>query len=188
LALQRSFDAPDHYVRSDGTMTAELLPVKVEVKVNRRQELHTESSAEISELSTAPLDASLFDIPPDYHPLSVPDCSTTNPVVARLDDGTPVYHVGCGVTPPRVIYQAPPEYSEEARKKGLAGTVVVSLVADQKGAVRDVKVERSLQSALDEQAIAAVRQWRFEPATKDGQPVAVQVKVEVTFELYDKRH
>ncbi|HWC16858.1 MAG TPA: energy transducer TonB [Terriglobales bacterium] len=177
------YDAPDRYVRSDGSITPELLPVKVEVKVRRGQELHTESAAEVSGFSTEPLDPALFEIPSDYHPVPVADCSKGNPVIATLDDGTPVYHTGCGIAPPRVIYQVAPDYSERARKKKISGTVIISVVVDTKGAVRDVKVERVLEASLDEQAIAAIKQWKFEPATRDGKPVAVQVSIEINFNL-----
>ena len=52
------------------------------------------------------------------------------------------------------------------------------------GRTYEVRVQRSLGMGLDEKAIAAVRMWRFEPARKNGQPVAVQVNVEVNFQLY----
>jgi TonB family protein len=52
------------------------------------------------------------------------------------------------------------------------------------GKVRDVKVIKSLDPGLDKQALAAVRTWKFEPATKDGKAVAVHLKAEVAFKLY----
>jgi TonB family protein len=52
------------------------------------------------------------------------------------------------------------------------------------GKPRDIKVARSLGLGLDEKAIEALKQWRFEPAMKDGKPVAVQVSVEVNFRLF----
>jgi TonB family protein len=52
------------------------------------------------------------------------------------------------------------------------------------GRPRDIKVSRQLGMGLDQKAIEAVRMWRFEPATKDGKPVAVQINVEVNFRLY----
>jgi TonB family protein len=86
-----------------------------------------------------------------------------------------------GVTLPRAIYQPSPEFSEEARRKKLDGTVMLSLVVTPDGNTTDIKVTTPLGSGLDEKAIAAVRQWKFEPATKDGKPVAVKIKVEVSF-------
>jgi protein TonB len=55
---------------------------------------------------------------------------------------------------------------------------------DQFGKVRDIKVEQSLDPALDKNAIASLSQWKFQPATKDGQPVAVQMMVQISFRLY----
>ena len=52
------------------------------------------------------------------------------------------------------------------------------------GKPRDVRVARSLGMGLDQKAIQAVRNWKFEPAMKDGKPVAVQINVEVNFRLY----
>jgi periplasmic protein TonB len=94
------------------------------------------------------------------------------------------YRVGGGVSAPRVIYQPDPEYSEEARKSKYQGVVVLWCVVGPDGRVHDVRVQRSLGLGLDEKAIEAVKTWKFEPARKDGQPVAVQINVEVNFRLY----
>jgi len=94
------------------------------------------------------------------------------------------YRVGGGVSAPRVLYSPDPEYSEEARRAKYQGSVVLWIVVGPDGRVRDVRVQRTLGLGLDEKAIEAVRKWRFEPATKNGQPVAVQVNVEVNFRLY----
>ena len=77
-----------------------------------------------------------------------------------------------------------PEYSEEARKAKYQGTVVLWMIVDPNGSPRDVRVTRSLGMGLDQKAIEAVRKWKFEPAMKDGKPVAVQISVEVNFRLY----
>jgi TonB family protein len=50
--------------------------------------------------------------------------------------------------------------------------------------VRDLKVTKNLDEDLDKQALKAVSTWKFEPATKDGKPMAVHLPVEVTFRLY----
>jgi TonB family protein len=88
------------------------------------------------------------------------------------------------VSAPRAVYAPDPEYSEEARKAKWQGTVVLWVVIGPDGKPRDVRVQRSLGMGLDEKAIEAVRTWKFDPAKKDGQPVAVQVNVEVNFRLY----
>jgi periplasmic protein TonB len=98
--------------------------------------------------------------------------------------GGGVFRVGGGVSAPRTLYDPEPEYSEEARKAKYQGSVVLWVVVDANGRPRDVKVARSLGMGLDEKAIEAVRNWKFEPAKKDGQPVAVQVNIEVNFRLY----
>jgi len=98
--------------------------------------------------------------------------------------GGGVFRVGGGVSAPRALNTPDPEYSEEARKAKYQGTVVLWLVVDQNGRPQQVKVARSLGMGLDEKAIEAVRKWTFEPAQKDGKPVAVQINVEVNFRLY----
>jgi protein TonB len=98
--------------------------------------------------------------------------------------GGGVFRVGGGVSAPRAIFTPDPEYSEEARKAKYQGTCVLWLVVGPDGRTRDIRVARTLGLGLDQQAIEAVKQWKFEPAMKDGKPVAVQVNVEVTFRLY----
>ncbi|MBZ5599158.1 MAG: energy transducer TonB [Acidobacteriia bacterium] len=98
--------------------------------------------------------------------------------------GGGVFRVGGGVSAPRVIYQPDPEYSEEARKAKYQGTCVLWLVVGPDGRPRDIRVARTLGLGLDEKAIEAVKTWKFEPAMKDGKPVAVQINVEVEFRLY----
>jgi periplasmic protein TonB len=98
--------------------------------------------------------------------------------------GGGVFKVGGGVSAPRALSTPDPEYSEEARKAKYQGTVVLWLVVDPYGRPQNLRVARSLGLGLDEKAIEAVRQWKFEPAMKDGRPVAVQINVEVNFRLY----
>jgi TonB family protein len=98
--------------------------------------------------------------------------------------GGGVFKVGGGVSAPRALSTPDPEYSEEARKAKYQGTVVLWLIVDQSGRPQQVRVARSLGMGLDQKAIEAVKQWKFEPAMKDGRPVAVQINVEVNFRLY----
>jgi protein TonB len=98
--------------------------------------------------------------------------------------GGGAYRVGGGVSPPKVLFQPDPEYSEEARKAKYQGTVVLWVIVGPDGRVHDIKVSRGLGLGLDEKAIEAVRQWKFDPARKDNQPVPVQVSIEVSFRLY----
>ena len=98
--------------------------------------------------------------------------------------GGGVFHVGGGVSPPRPIYQPDPEYSEEARKAKYQGVCVLWMIVGPDGRPRDIRVSRSLGLGLDEKAIEAVKTWKFEPAMKDGRPVAVEISVQVDFHLY----
>jgi protein TonB len=98
--------------------------------------------------------------------------------------GGGVFRVGGGVTAPRVTFQPDPEYSEEARKAKFMGVCALSLIVGADGRPRDIEVARSVGLGLDEKAIEAVKMWKFDPATKDGKPVAVRINVEVTFHLY----
>lgn len=98
--------------------------------------------------------------------------------------GGGAYRVGGGVSAPRVIYAPDPEFSEEARKAKYQGTVILWVVVGTDGRIHDVRVQRSLGMGLDEKAIEAVRTWKFDPARKDGIPVAVQVNIEINFRLY----
>ncbi len=95
--------------------------------------------------------------------------------------GGGVYRVGGGVSAPRPIHAPEAVYSGEARKANIQGTVVLWAIVGADGRTTNIRVQRSLGMGLDEEAIKAVRHWTFEPAKKDGKPVAVQVNVEVTF-------
>jgi TonB family protein len=97
--------------------------------------------------------------------------------------GGGVYRPGGGVTNPKPIYRPEPQYSEEARKAKWQGSVLLSLVVDENGKPIQIKVIRPLGLGLDEKAIEAVSQWKFEPGKKDGKPVAVAAQIEVTFRL-----
>jgi len=98
--------------------------------------------------------------------------------------GGGIYNIGGGVLPPKAIYSPDPEYTEEARKARYQGTCVLWLIVGPDGKPRDLRVSRTLGMGLDQKAIEAVKNWRFEPATKDGKPVSVQMSVEVNFHLY----
>jgi len=97
--------------------------------------------------------------------------------------GDGAYRVGGGVSAPRPIYRPDPEYSEEGRRNKWQGTVLLQIIVGVDGKAHDIKVAHSLGMGLDEKAVETVRQWRFEPGTKDGKPVPVQVGVEVNFRL-----
>jgi TonB family protein len=84
---------------------------------------------------------------------------------------------------PVLISKHEPKYSAEAPKARLQGTIRLSLIVAADGIPQDVKVVRGLGLGLDEKAVEAVQGWRFKPAMKGGEPVAVQAQVEVNFKI-----
>lgn len=98
--------------------------------------------------------------------------------------GGGVYRPGGGVSAPTLIYGPDPEYSDEARKAKYQGTLILWLIVGTDGMAHDIRVQRSLGMGLDEQALKAVKTWKFEPGRRNGAAVAVQVNVEVNFRLY----
>jgi periplasmic protein TonB len=97
--------------------------------------------------------------------------------------GGGVFKVGGGVSAPIPIYKPDPEYSEEARKAKYSGTVLLAVIVDTDGKVRDPHVVKSLGMGLDEKAMEAVEKWKFKPAMRGGMPVNVHATIEVNFRL-----
>src|SRR5258708_17404987 len=98
--------------------------------------------------------------------------------------GGGVFKVGGGISAPQALSTPDPEYTEEARNAKTQGTCILWLIVDDQGRPRDIRVVRGLGMGLDTKAIEAVKQWKFQPALKDGRPVNVQISVEVGFKLY----
>jgi protein TonB len=92
--------------------------------------------------------------------------------------------IGGGVSAPILTYQVEPEFSEEARKAKAAGNVLVNLIVDQNGRPQNVHVLRGVGMGLDEKAVEAVKQYKFTPAKENGKPVAVELNVEVNFQIF----
>ena len=93
------------------------------------------------------------------------------------------YRPGSGITPPQILKEVKADYTEDARRRGVEGEVVLEIVVRRDGSVGDVKLLNGLPSGLNERAIAAVRQWRWAPARRLGQAVDVVVEVAVEFKL-----
>ncbi|MFZ0590433.1 MAG: energy transducer TonB, partial [Bryobacteraceae bacterium] len=94
-----------------------------------------------------------------------------------------VYKIGGDVKAPVVLYKAEPEYTKDAKARKIEGTVFLHIVVSADGLPENIKVTRSLDPGLDEKAVEAVTQWRFAPATKNGEAVAVEASIEVNFRL-----
>ena len=93
------------------------------------------------------------------------------------------YRPGSGIEPPRLLKEVKADYTDEARRRGLQGDVVLEIVVRRDGSVGEVTVLQGLGSGLDQRAVAAVRQWRFAPARRRGTAVDVIVEVAVEFTL-----
>ena len=100
-------------------------------------------------------------------------------LAAQTDDET-VYDLGPDITPPRVVKQVNPRYSTDRGVRAV-GSVIIGLVVSSQGLPKDPHVVKGLEKELDQSAVAAVKEWRFAPAQKNGKPVAVRVSVQIQF-------
>ncbi len=99
--------------------------------------------------------------------------------------GGGAYRPGNGVMLPRVLREIKPQYTADAMRAKVQGTVLLECVVNADGTVGSVEVAKSLDRTfgLDQEAIKAAKQWRFAPGTRFGEPVAVLVTIELTFTL-----
>jgi periplasmic protein TonB len=93
------------------------------------------------------------------------------------------FRPGSGIDPPRLLKEVRADYTEDARRRGLVGEVVLEIVVRRDGLVGDVRILQGLGGGLNDRAVEAVRQWRFSPAQRRGTPVDVIVEVAVEFKL-----
>jgi len=100
---------------------------------------------------------------------------TTHPV--------PVVRPGDRMTAPRLLYKRGPAYTEEATKARLQGGVVLDFVVGPDGTLSDFRVIQPLGLGLDENAIEAVKDWKFKPGEQDGKPVAMSATAVVNYNL-----
>jgi TonB family protein len=103
--------------------------------------------------------------------------------IATKIAGAPLVRIGKGVTPARVRLAPDPEFSTEARQQQYQGTITLWFV-DTDGEPRNIRIAKPLGMGLDSKAVECVGKWRFDPAQQDGQPVAVEMAVQVDFHLY----
>jgi TonB family protein len=112
-------------------------------------------------------------------------CLVSGPAAASAPQATEsrVYKPGDGVSAPVLVKEVKPRYTPEAKDAKIQGVVTLECVVNTDGAIGDVEVTTSLDAGLDQEAIKAVKQWRFKPGTKDGKPVPVLITLEMTFTL-----
>ena len=99
--------------------------------------------------------------------------------------GGGIYRPGSGVINPRILREVKPQYTADAMRAKVQGTVLLECVVLADGTVGRIDVVKSLDPTfgLDLEAVRAARQWRFQPGTRFGEPVAVLVTIELTFTL-----
>jgi TonB family protein len=130
-----------------------------------------ESTPELLKIRVDEPIATLFQVPPGYR------------IVDESGDFAIPYATHGAISSPQVITRVQAKYTDEARKIGVQGVVLLSAVIDESGKAQDIHVEHSIDPGLDQEAIKAVRRWRFRPGEQAGHPVRVPVHVEITFRL-----
>jgi len=119
-------------------------------------------------------------------PASVPAASATSHSVQQtsLPQETKPQRIGAGITAPRLLHSAEPEFTSAARMLSYSGKSLVNLHVEPDGTVTHLSVVRALGLGLDERALAAVQKYTFSPAMMNGKPVLVELNVEINFQIY----
>lgn len=94
-----------------------------------------------------------------------------------------VYEPGGDVKPPKLVHYVEPSFSPNSKEAYVEGTVKISTIVTVDGVPTELHVVSGLNSEEDRTALDALKQWKFEPGTKQGQAVNVRVTVEVSFHL-----
>ncbi len=141
------------------------------------------------EVLAAPPDVIIEDSPPDlvdnlalsFHDMPIVAPPSPPPLAAPEPEVSGPLQAGSQIERPERIHMVQPRFTPTARRAGIQGTVILDAIIDREGRVRDVRVRKGLPLGLDEEALRAVRQWRYEPSTLDGRPVEVALTVTVRF-------
>jgi TonB family protein len=112
--------------------------------------------------------------PPPTAPVT-PDEQSSTPKPARI---------GGAVKPPKLLRSKDPEFNEVARRLLYGGQALVHLQLEPDGTVTKMSIVRPLGLGLDERAIAAIQQYKLSPATENGNPILVELNIEVNFQIY----
>jgi TonB family protein len=119
---------------------------------------------------------------PDARAAAAPQAPATPPR-EPVEEDEDIHRVGGAVTRPEKISAPPPVYTEMARRARLQGVVILEVVIDRNGKVKEAHVLKGMAMGLDRAAIEAVQKWKFKPATLEHRPVAVYYTVTVPFNL-----
>jgi len=177
----------DEKVRKDIEKYLRKREVTVEIELPASQPTLGDTNSAIRAVFLLPGD-SMMDVVPGYWQEYFSKLEG-RPFVAP-SSGKTVYRVmskegaAGSVSAPKALSHDDPEYSDEGRRSKHQGTVLVGLVVNENGDTEDLQIQRPLGVGLDEKTIAAVKNWKFKPALKDGQAVPVAIMVETSFRLY----
>ena len=101
-----------------------------------------------------------------------------------IRDDRAIRRIGGDVSPPVLIHSVAPQFSQESKTAKISGNVLVNLVVDQSGIPTNVRIVRGIGYGLDEKAVEAVSKYRFKPAMEHGQPVPVEINIQVNFQIF----
>jgi TonB family protein len=121
----------------------------------------------------------------DYHEKLEPEFESRFPAIE--DASTHVFYFPGldGVSPPKCIYCPDPDFSDEARQNRIEGSVKMSVILNEKGAITDVRVMESPDNSLARQAVNILKKWRLEPShDPEGNPIAVRVVIKIIFRRF----
>jgi TonB family protein len=128
-------------------------------------------------------DPDLFSPPPDYKGIIVGGAVTIAypPSTDQYRDAG--FLPAKGISTPKVSRKVEPHYTEEAKRAGITGEVLLGMLIDETGQSHDIRVVKSLDRGLDLTALEAVRQWQFTPGMREGVAVPIAATVAVIFRL-----
>jgi TonB family protein len=124
----------------------------------------------------------LWAFPSRAQQTASPPAETQAPVTQPEQVG-PV-KVSGPVKGPKVSYSVEPKYTEGARQKKLSGIVKLYCWVDEEGKPSHIKVVQGLGMGLDEKAVEALQQFKFQPATRNGRPVKVDLYIDISFQVF----
>jgi TonB family protein len=112
------------------------------------------------------------------------DAPPLDPRSERPNHPEALKKIGGGVQPPRLTHQVEPAFDEYARATKISGSCLINLLVGSDGAPSHLGIVRPAGAGLDEEALKAVQQYVFAPAVEDGKPVAVELNIEVNFQIF----
>jgi TonB family protein len=123
--------------------------------------------------------------PSDGIPAGSPaaDSATDESTLADTNEPAGPLQVGGEVLAPVRIHAPQPQYTEAAERARIQGVAIAQAIIDKEGNVTDVKILKGLAMGLDQEAAKAIRAWKFEPATRNGDPVSVYYTITLHFSL-----